>query len=115
MGKQRTALEYSEQYKRFRAVMEQSAVQFDVMDLPMALDCLLDVLGGRGLDVLDTVHDMLIARAHSRFPVQSKTALFLGITRREINYHIVQRGALKMQELIEHHEKPKEIPKEIEE
>jgi hypothetical protein len=108
MLKQRTALEFSEEKKRFRAVMEQNAIQFEVRDVPMALDCLLDLLGGRGLDVLETVKDMLIARTYSRIPVQSKAALFLGASPRKLNYHIVQRGALDAQKLITQYEKEKE-------
>jgi ACT domain-containing protein len=113
MSKQRTALEYSEAHKRFRAVMEQNTVHFEVQDIPKALDCLLDVLGGRNLDVLETVQDMLIARACSRFSTQAKAALLLGISPRKLSYDVVQRQVLKINDLIAQFEQMP--PKQIEE
>ena len=108
MTRQRTAFEIDEKDKRFRAVMEQSTKEFAVSDVPHALDCLLEFFGGRGMNVLSAVRDLLISRARGRFDTQVQAARFLGVTERVMTYHCYERNVLEVAKLLP-------LPKEVKE
>lgn len=70
-----------------RVRMEQSVRLFSPSDVPDAICCILDVLGGTGAQVLDTVHRMLVTEALRRAgDVQSEAARILGVTKRMMHY-----------------------------
>ena len=100
MTKQRTAIEFDDKEKRLRAVMEQTCREFQISDFPHALDCLLDLLGGRRIDVLTMVQDLVIARARKRFETQRQTAVFLGVSPRRLHYHIQERRCLDVDRIL---------------
>jgi len=100
MTKQRTALEFSDKDKRLRAIMEQTSREYKISDVPDALDCLLDMLGGRNIDVLKMVQDLLITRARQRFETQRMTAYFLGSSPRKLHYHISERHCMDVDRIL---------------
>lgn len=94
--RQRSIAEYEDHAgKKFRVCMEQTLTQFEISDLPRAIDCILQLLGGTGKNVMSVVCTMLVARAIEREGTQKKAADKLGISTRMMHYHYHTKGLSK--------------------